>query len=341
MTQIKVDNVVDAAGTAAADFTSGLTVAGAALSTLNTAEYYETGTEPASPKNGAIWKDTANDKVMVYIAGEFKEVELGAAAGASNWTVDLSNVSYDSVSFSVASQETGLYGGPEFSADGTKMYINGYINDSTFQYTLSTAFDLSTASYDSVSFGGQGEGALTGVRFSTDGTKMYFLGYISDRTYEINLSTAWDLSTASYNSVNYAHGGGGSAQGLFFGAEGTKLYIVDVSADDVREHTLSTAWDLSTASYLQNFSVSSQTLVPRGICFNPEGTQMLIQSQTGVISYTLSTAWDVTSASYDSINTAVLTQQNGSGGITFNADGSKMYLSADNTDAIHQYSTGL
>lgn len=341
MTQIKVDNVVDAAGTAAADFTSGLTVAGAALSTLNTAEYYETGTEPTSPKNGAIWKDTANDKVMVYIADEFKEIELGAAAGAASWTVDLSNVTYDSVSFSVASQETGFYGGPEFSTDGTKMYINGYINDSTFQYTLSTAFDLSTASYDSVSFGGQGEGALTGVRFKPDGTKMYFIGYTSDKTYEVNLSTAWDLSTASYSSVNYNHGGGGSAQGLFFGAEGTKLYTVCLGNDDVREHTLSTAWDLSTASYLQRFIISSQTGTPRGICFNPEGTQMLIQSQSGVISYTLSTAWDVTSASYGSINTAVLTQQNGTGGITFNADGSKMYLSADNTDAIHQYSTGL
>ncbi len=215
MTQIKVDNVVDAAGTAAADFTSGLTVAGAALSTLNTAEYYETGTEPTSPKNGAIWKDTANDKVMVYIAGEFKEVELGAAAGAANWTVDLSNVSYDSVSFSVASQETGLYGGPEFSTDGTKMYINGYINDSTFQYTLSTAFDLSTASYDNVSFGGQGEGSLTGVRFKPDGTKMYFMGYTTDKTYEVDLSTAWDLSTGSYNSVSYGQGGGGKLKVYF------------------------------------------------------------------------------------------------------------------------------
>jgi hypothetical protein len=299
--------------------------------------YTSSATEPASPSTGDFWWDSANELLYQYLNGEFKAIGIAA----SGWTVDLSNVSYDSVSFSVASQETGLYGGPEFSTDGTKMYINGYISDTTHQYTLSTAFDLSTASYDSVSFGGLGEGSLTGVRFKPDGTKMYFMGYTTDKTYEVNLSTAWDLSTASYNSVNYSHGGGGQAQGLFFGAEGTKLYAVDVSSDDVREHTLSTAWDLSTASYLQNFSVSSQTGVPRGICFNPEGTQMLIQSQTGVISYTLSTAWDVSSASYGSINTAVLTQQNGTGGITFNADGSKMYLSADNTDSIYQYSTGL
>jgi hypothetical protein len=333
MSTLKIDELKN--NGSAIDLPNGIKVGGNEI----VQGYTSSGTEPASPVTGDFWWDSTNELLYQYVNGEFKAI--GIVVTGPNWTVDLSNVTYDNVSFSVASQETGLYGGPEFSTDGTKMYINGYINDSTFQYTLSTAFDLSTASYDSVSFGGQGEGALTGVRFSTDGTKMYFLGYISDRTYEINLSTAWDLSTASYNSVNYAHGGGGSAQGLFFGAEGTKLYIVDVSADDVREHTLSTAWDLSTASYLQNFSVSSQTLVPRGICFNPEGTQMLIQSQTGVISYTLSTAWDVTSASYDSINTAVLTQQNGSGGITFSTDGTKMYLSGDNTDTVYQYSTGL
>jgi len=82
MTQIKVDNITNAAGTGSPDFSDGLTVAGSAISTLNTAEYYETGTEPVSPKNGAIWKDTANDKLMIYVAGEFKEIELGGGGAA-------------------------------------------------------------------------------------------------------------------------------------------------------------------------------------------------------------------------------------------------------------------
>lgn len=341
MTQLKVDTITDAAGTAAPDLEDGLTIDGAALSTVNTAEYYSSGTEPSSPKDGAIWWDTANDKVMIYVNDEWKEAELGASAGGP-WTVDLSNISYDSVSFSVSSQETGLYGGPAFSSDGTKMYIGGYISDSVHQYSLSTAWDLSTASYDSVSFSGQGEGAISGVMFKPDGLKMYFIGYTSDRTYEVDLSTAYDLSTATYNSVKYAHGGNGQAQGLFFGAEGTKLYTLDISGDDVREHTLSTAWDLSTASYSQNFSISSQTNTPRGLSFNTDGTQMIILAQDyGLLLYDLSTAWDISSASYTSNNTSVLTQGSGTGDLAFKSDGSKMYLSSDGTDTVYQYSTGL
>jgi len=64
---------------------------------------------------------------------------------------DIDGASYDSVSFSVASEDTAPTG-IIFNNDGTKMYMVGGFNDSVYQYSLSTAFDLSTASYDSVSF---------------------------------------------------------------------------------------------------------------------------------------------------------------------------------------------
>ena len=148
MTQIKVDSITDVAGTGAPDFSDGLTVSGSAISALNTAEYYSSGTEPTSPKNGAIWWDSTNSKVMVYIAAEFKEVELGASTGG--WTIpDISAATYDSVSFDTTSQGTNM-NSVFFSSDGTKMYTACHTQDSVFQYSLTSAFDLSTASYDSV-----------------------------------------------------------------------------------------------------------------------------------------------------------------------------------------------
>ena len=62
---------------------------------------------------------------------------------------DLSTVSYDSVSFSVASQDTAPVG-ITFSPDGTQMYMMGLVNSKIFQYSLSIAFDLSTASYSNI-----------------------------------------------------------------------------------------------------------------------------------------------------------------------------------------------
>ena len=51
-------------------------------------------------------------------------------------------------SFSVSSQDNQVYG-VAFNTNGTKMFVVGAQNDSVYEYTLSTGFDVSTASYDS------------------------------------------------------------------------------------------------------------------------------------------------------------------------------------------------
>jgi hypothetical protein len=77
MPELKVDAVVNLAGTGKPNFPVSPTHSGgSALTTLNTYSYTSSGTEPSSPKNGAIWWDSSNNKVMVYIAGEFKEISL-------------------------------------------------------------------------------------------------------------------------------------------------------------------------------------------------------------------------------------------------------------------------
>jgi len=100
-------------------------------------------------------------------------------------------------SFSVAGQETNP-SGVSFSSDGTKMFVVGTIGDDVNEYTLGTAFDVSTASFaDSFSVAAQ-DTSLSDVAFSSDGTKMFVLGTIGDAVYEYTLSTAFDVSTASF-----------------------------------------------------------------------------------------------------------------------------------------------
>ena len=243
---------------------------------------------------------------------------------------------------SIAAQETAPRA-VEFKTDGTKMYIVGSVNDTVFQYSLSTAWDVSTATYDSKSFSVASEQTVPdGIRFKPDGTKFYILGDTPDSVHQYSMSTAWDISTASYDSVTFSVGSQTTQpQGIFFKPDGTKFYVCDNTNDSVYQYALSTAWDLSTASYeSKSFSVASQETSPSGLNFNPDGTKMwIIGFGTNYIhQYSLSTAWDVSTASYDSVNfTEIPLITSSAYDFTIGNNGTKFYVVEVTNDYVWQY----
>ena len=258
---------------------------------------------------------------------------------------DLANASYDSVSFSVASQE-GQPRSVSFKTDGTKMYIIGTSGDSVFQYSLSTAWDVSTASYDSVSLSVAAEETIPEAAFfKPDGTSVYITGRGSDSVLQYDLTTAWDVSTGSYASKSMSvTSQEAGPRGLYFKDDGTKAYIVGTGSDTVYQYALSTAWDISTGSFEtgKEVSVASQDTSPNGLYFNPDGSKMWISGDANdtVFQYSLSTAWDVSTASYDSVSFSVSTQDSSVTDITFKPDGTKMYIVGNVNSTIFQYTTG-
>ena len=187
-----------------------------------------------------------------------------------------------------------------FTGTGTPSRIVG-------QYETLTPYVISGMTY----LGGFGvssqEAAPWGLAFKPDGTKMYVCGTSGDDINEYNLSTAWDITTASY-SQNFSISAQDTApRNIVFKPDGTKMFVTGTTNDNVYEYVLSTPWDISTLSYVQSFSVSSQTLVPIGLDFKPDGTRMFVTAfddltDAKVYQYSLSTAWDLSTASYDSIS---------------------------------------
>ncbi|MDC0117554.1 hypothetical protein OAI16_06645 [Flavobacteriaceae bacterium] len=269
-------------------------------------------------------------------------IHANAAAPASWTDPDLANASYDSVSFSFASQDASPVCGI-FSADGTKMFAIGFATDTVYQYSLSTGFDLSTASYDTVSLSVAAQDTTpTGVRFDTTGLKMYIVGTTSDSVHQYSLSTEFDISTASYDSVSFSVASQqNSPYDLSFSTTGTKMYVIGLQGDTAYQYTLSTAWDISTASYDSvSFYVGAQEGAPMALTFNPDGNKMYVTgfSSDSVHQYSLSTGFDLSTASYDSISFSVGSQEPSPRSIAFKSDGSKMYITGP-TDFILQYST--
>ena len=91
--------------------------------------------------------------------------------------------------------------GMAFNDDGTKMFIVGNQNDSIYEYTLTSAYDVTddgATLTSTFNISGQ-EGSPAGLAFSSDGKKMFIVGS-GNGNVEINayiLGTAWDISTAT------------------------------------------------------------------------------------------------------------------------------------------------
>ena len=104
--------------------------------------------------------------------------------GYATATGNMNALNYNNVSFSVASQDTSPRG-IAFNSDGSKMYMVGNSNNTVYQYSLSTPFDLSTASYDNVSFSVNAQDTSPyDIAFNTDGSKMYMVGRANSSVYQ-------------------------------------------------------------------------------------------------------------------------------------------------------------
>jgi sugar lactone lactonase YvrE len=247
--------------------------------------------------------------------------------------------------FYVGGQEV-VPAGVHFKSDGTKFYVIGTSTDTVYQYSCVTAWDVSTASYDAKSFSVNAqESSPQGLFFKPDGTKFYILGTNTDTIYQYSCVTAWDVSTASYDAKSFSvNAQEASPQELFFKPDGTKFYIVGTTNSRVYQYSCATAWDVSTASYdAKSFNVITQDTAPTCLFFKSDGTKFYIAGLTGniVYQYSCATAWDISTASYDSRSFSAVTQETSSTGLCFKADGTRFYITGAVNDNVCQYDLPL
>jgi sugar lactone lactonase YvrE len=290
---------------------------------------------------GNFFEVTAAGQTLTFSnpppAHEFK-IKLTGAGSIVGY--DLVTASYDNTSFSVATEEvnpTGIF----FKPDGTRMYVTGFGSDTVSEYNLSSLWDISSATYSrNVSVASE-DGSPQGLFFREDGAKMYMVGNFGDDVNEYDLSDPWNISSATYLQNFIVSTQDGVPTGIFFKPDGLNMYVSGSGNDQVYQYTLGTAWDVSTASYVQAFSVAGEETVPNGLFFNPAGTGLFVVGSTGddVTEYTLSEAWDISTATYTQIF-SIAGQEVTPNDIYFRPNGDKMYIVGNTGDAVFQYTTG-
>jgi hypothetical protein len=174
----------------------------------------------------------------------------------------------------------GAVSGPNglsFKPDGTRMYV--LESDSKLrQWTLSTPWNVTSAgSLVNKSLSAQ-ELYGSGVFFRADGLKVYATGYNSDNVNEYNLSTAWEISTVVYSQSFSFASQDNAPTGLYFKSDGLKMYMTGFTNKSIFQYTLSTAWDISTATYVSAISINTFTTSPQNIFIREDGIKMYLVS---------------------------------------------------------------
>ena len=210
-----------------------------------------------------------------------------------------------------------------FKPDGTKCYIVGNGLDDIHEVPLATAWDLQSAVVANIvdvnlagssAIGGGGfEGNLYGIHIADDvndsstyGKKFFIIGSQRDEVQEYTATTAWDASTISTAATARLYIGSqdGNPSALRFTPDGETLYVLDGDNDAnprCRVWDLTTAWDLSTATYNSSKDIVFSTIDrnARGLDFNSDGSVVYITTTSSNIhQYSLSTVYDITTLSY-------------------------------------------
>ena len=184
---------------------------------------------------------------------------------ATPYEVTDASMSYDSVSFGlVTSMGSSITpASMKFKPDGTKLFVLNGDNKTVYEYNLSTPYDLSTVSYNNITLSiSSVEGFPEGIFFKPDGTKMYVVGTQFDSVRMMDLSTPWDISTATYNNANNFSVTNQDSEPMevVFDSNGTKMYMLGGATKAIYSYTLSSAWDVTTAVYdNEYYSVASGT----------------------------------------------------------------------------------
>ena len=191
---------------------------------------------------------------------------------------DITTATYSGNSFSTQAQVGSSNNHSiTFSNDGTKMYVTEatIAPFTTYQYSLSTAWDISTASDTLKSFNGGGD--KYAVQFSNDGDIMVAVDDFSKLLIEYSLSTSWDISTASATGETFDISNElEDAHNFRFNTSGTKLYILGFLGNTIYQYELASGYSISTASYSGFLFPADQTTETHGFCFNSDITKAYV-----------------------------------------------------------------
>jgi len=221
--------------------------------------------------------------------------------------------------------------GIAWNNDGSRLYEVGLNSDKISQYTVSTPFEIASASF-TTDIATQ-DSTPTGIAWNDDGSRLYEVGQGSDNIYQYTVSTPFDIASATFSTDIPTQDA--SSHGIAWNNDGSRLYEVGRgSGGDIYQYTVSTPYDITSATF--STDIASQDSAPSGIAWNDDGSRLYEVgfSSDRIYQYTVSTPFDIASATF---STDIAAEDSTVEHIAWNNDGSRMYEVGANSGKIFQY----
>ena len=273
----------------------------------------------------------------IYRTDGTAHTPVTATGSSITWAADITSLVDANKSF-----DTGYVYGSALSDDGTKLYtIDGTRVD---EHTLSTAHDISSASYDQTAQLGQSPlGGINGsskrIHINSAGTKMFVLNDQNPREiYQYDFGTPFDVSTltkpTSPRSDSYFKDIIGESNIVDFtmSYDGKKLF--HTRGDRIIERVLETPFDITTEYKTGNeYWTGDIDSAPASLQFSSDGLKLYMfgTDSDSMHEFTMTTAYNMSTMSYSGVTKRV---RGGSDAI-LSSDGTKMYVKIGTT--LHQY----
>jgi hypothetical protein len=184
--------------------------------------------------------------------------DIGSANLVSNLSVALAN-------------PTGL----AFKDDGSRLFV---LNATRInEYTLSTPWQTNNAVLvGNLTVTTQAED----LAFSANGDRMFLINSSSDNILEYHLTTPWQVNTGTQRGTFSVSAYDTVPSALFFNDVGNVVLYTGTGSDSIHQLSLSTPWQINTASYIGNVSVAFYETAPRSLCLNSTGTNLYFSGST-------------------------------------------------------------
>ncbi len=223
--------------------------------------------------------------------------------------------------------------------------ITYFFSQNAYANFIASGDTLSTSNYEIRRFDTSAQTTdPRDITFSNDGKKMFTVEQQTRSVFEYILSTPYNISTASFVQSLSVSGQSSKPFKVKFNNDGSKMFIAGRGERKVFEYSLSTNFDISSASvtYTGNFiDVSPQlTSFLNGLTFSPDGKIMIITEQAfGLHQYSLNKSFDLSGGANFIRSAAVTTLLNGSthNGIVFNQSGTRLFMVDSQVNAVNQY----